>query len=39
MILEFVVFVVGIALGYALGTLLLKAINGTCKVLNRHDRY
>ena len=39
MIFEFITFVVGVALGYVLGELLLRAINGDCKVLSRHGRY
>ena len=39
MILEFITFVVGIALGYVLGNLLLNFINTEGKVIRRHDRY
>ena len=39
MILEFTLFVVGVALGYVLGNLLLNFINTDGKVIRRHDRY
>jgi len=39
MIIEFITFVVGIALGYVLGNLLLNFINMEGKVIRRHDRY